>query len=264
MLARYRMLRRAVVAFPAVVCAMLMAQSGSLAAPAAIAAPERSARTFPPYTLIRKDVLARTLATGETVRRERLTKEARDSQGRAYREMRIPSMDDPENTILDSILVEVSDPVANTWVRWNTETREATVTHMQPAPAQPRPPLPPSGNGRSFVQLVLMGRDGKPVPMQQKTEDLGTKTISGLECTGLLITETIPSGAQGNAETITVTREQWFSHELGIAVRWITSDPRWGVHTTEILGLDRGEPDPGLFRVPAGYRVKEEFLKSAN
>lgn len=109
--------------------------------------------------------------------------------------------------------------------------------------------------------MGFTGKDGKVVYPQEKTEDLGTKYISGLTCTGLRITETIPPGTQGNDKAITVTREQWFSPELGIAVLWITDDPRSGVDTREILGLDRGEPDPSLFQIPDGYWIRGQASK---
>ena len=35
-------------------------------------------------------------------------------------------------------------------------------------------------------------------------------------------------------------------------------DPRYGLRTEEVTQLDRAEPDPALFRIPAGYTIREQ------
>jgi hypothetical protein len=227
-----------------------------------VAASPRS--PLPPYTVIRKTSRVKTLADGTTSFHERLVKEARDSQGRSYREMRLPSPADPENSMLDQIVVRVTDPVAGTMTSWNTETHEAAVYHFQKRGPATLPQLAagPGGNGRVFVtQLATFRKDGTivPIPVKEKREDLGTKTIDGLKCVGVRITRDVPAGAEMNDKPITITSEQWFSPELGIAVLWISDDPRLGVSTIELLGLDRGNPDAALFRLPDGYAVKEKY-----
>ena len=220
-------------------------------------------RAMPPFTLIRKDVMERKLPDGTMFRQERLTKEARDSQGRHYVEMRIPSSLSSENPIFDDVTVRVEDPVGNAWIGWDVDKREATITHFKPR-ANPRPRVPaPEGGGRSFsVSLRMIGKDGKPIETQPHNENLGMKLVSGTEACGNRFTETFPPGSRMNDKPVTVVRESWFSPELGIQVKSVVEDPGFGVNTREILGLDRGEPDPSLFRVPEGYRVKQNLMES--
>jgi hypothetical protein len=73
--------------------------------------------------------------------------------------------------------------------------------------------------------------------------------------TGTRLVRTIPSGAIGNDKPITSTIEKWVSADLGIPVQ-ITQKSSIGGDLSLNLGhLARGEPDPTLFTVPAGYKV---------
>jgi hypothetical protein len=54
-----------------------------------------------------------------------------------------------------------------------------------------------------------------------------------------------------------VVAETWTSAELKTTVRQMSSDPRTGTVTTELSNVDRSEPDPALFKPPAGLKVAE-------
>ncbi len=95
-------------------------------------------------------------------------------------------------------------------------------------------------------------------------EDLGMKTIDGLEVKGTRVTQLIPVGREGNDRPLTVTTETWFCPDLKIMVESINDDPRSGTSTMELTNVDRGEPDPVLFQAPAGYTVKEQFPGQQN
>jgi hypothetical protein len=87
---------------------------------------------------------------------------------------------------------------------------------------------------------------------------LGGKTIDGIYAEGTRITTVYPAGTQGNDRDITVVTERWMSPDLGLEVFLKTSDPRSGESTTEVQNLNRAEPDPALFQVPAEYKIQSQ------
>jgi len=91
------------------------------------------------------------------------------------------------------------------------------------------------------------------VPSSEKVEQLGTRTIHGVQAEGRRVTNTIATGEIGNDRPIEVVRETWYSSELQITLMSTTSDPRIGATTYEVTNLQRGEPSQSLFEVPAGY-----------
>ena len=122
-----------------------------------------------------------------------------------------------------------------------------------PAARKDTPPAPAERNP---------AEDPRPQPIIS-TEDLGTKTIQGLETTGKRTTTIVPAGRSGNSAPITKTYEVWTSADIGLVVKQVWNDPRFGERTVELKDLSRVAPDPALFRPPAGYTVKDavESLK---
>ena len=49
----------------------------------------------------------------------------------------------------------------------------------------------------------------------------------------------------------------WTSPDLKLVVKQQWEDPRIGERVVELENFSRAEPDPGLFRVPGGYTVKD-------
>jgi hypothetical protein len=88
-------------------------------------------------------------------------------------------------------------------------------------------------------------------------ESLGTQTIEGVAAEGTRITFTIAAGKIGNERPIVTVNERWYSQELQTLVMSKNSDPRTGETTYRLTNIDRSEPDPSLFQVPADYTVKE-------
>jgi hypothetical protein len=88
-------------------------------------------------------------------------------------------------------------------------------------------------------------------------EQLGTQTIEGVAAEGTRVTFTIPAGKIGNDRPIVTVNERWYSPELQTVVLTKNSDPRMGETTYRLTNIDRSEPDPSLFQVPADYTVDE-------
>jgi hypothetical protein len=88
-----------------------------------------------------------------------------------------------------------------------------------------------------------------------KTESLGSKAIESISVIGTKTTNTIPAGTIGNDKDIVITRETWYSPDLKLVVQSTQSDPRFGETTYSLTNIQRNEPDPNLFQVPAGYSI---------
>jgi hypothetical protein len=88
-------------------------------------------------------------------------------------------------------------------------------------------------------------------------EQLGSQTIEGVVAEGARVTFTIPAGKIGNDRPIVTVNERWYSPELQTVVLSKNSDPRMGETTYRLTNIDRSEPDPSLFQVPADYTVDE-------
>jgi hypothetical protein len=111
-------------------------------------------------------------------------------------------------------------------------------------------------NGSTVIRLEAKPQDNRPRP-KIRVEDLGTQVIDGLTVEGKRTTTTFPVDAQGNDRPFDVVTERWFSKELETYILIKTSDPRSGEHTTKTTSVDRSEPDPVLFEVPADYSITE-------
>ena len=64
-------------------------------------------------------------------------------------------------------------------------------------------------------------------------------------------------GTVGNDRPIVTTAEVWSYIELGITALRKGDDPRYGVSTTRLVHLTRGDPDPKLFGVPQGFKITD-------
>ena len=88
-----------------------------------------------------------------------------------------------------------------------------------------------------------------------KTEQLGTKTINGLQAVGTRMTRTIPAGEIGNQNPIEVVTERWYSSDLQLPLLETHNDPMMGTMTIKLVNINRGEPDASLFQVPSDYKL---------
>ncbi len=126
--------------------------------------------------------------------------------------------------------------------------------------------LPPANVGfimhyqfAAATDAAAAGEDGckpntKPLP---KPTSLGERIVEGLKVTGTRMEFTIPEGAVGNEQPITVSSEQWFSPDLGVVVQSTHRDPMMGDTNYRLEQISRAEPDASLFTVPADYTQSE-------
>jgi hypothetical protein len=122
---------------------------------------------------------------------------------------------------------------------------------------------------RQFIQLMPGAKKAMvttfpgagPIPTHRNSSDtdvitvtgnLPGKTINGIYATGTRIKTLIPS-RNGQSEN-PYFGEYWVSPELKITVL----DKHEAAHEEtidEVQQLDRGEPDPALFEIPADYKI---------
>ena len=58
-------------------------------------------------------------------------------------------------------------------------------------------------------------------------------------------------------KAIVMVTERWYSPELQTYVMTKRTDPLMGDTTFQLTNIQRNEPDPALFQVPAGYNVSQ-------
>jgi hypothetical protein len=163
---------------------------------------------------------------------------ARDSAGRIFQERRLLVPDDGKH---ESIVtqIEISDPVSHQLYICVPRERVCQVEFFS-APQF----VPPAVGSASAKQPGSPGR-----------EDLGKQFVSGLETLGTRETTVIEAGAIGNDSPITVSREYWYSPQLGVNLISKLQDPRIGTQDFEVQDITVGEPDKKLFAVPLGSQI---------
>jgi hypothetical protein len=212
-----------------------------------------TAQTKLPFTATWTQTSVQTLTDGTTITRQATTKYARDASGRIYWETQhqLPSGQDGQQH--EVIFYSVQDPAAHTNLNWNSNTKEAILTHLSTSAATAPRTL-------SAIQTTPSREDtqqaAKPDPNVQR-EDLGTKNIAGINAKGVRTTHVFPAGQIGNSQPITIVSEMWRSTEYGLILMSSYEDPRSGKSTREVTDFQPGDPDPSLFQAPQGYSVRE-------
>lgn len=198
-----------------------------------------------------------TLLDGTHITHKSKMRMCRDSQGRSRREFfSVNGRGEPSES---PTTVQISDPIEGAQYSLDLVRKVAHRNVIGP----PRPPLPPNPSPNASGGILprnpppvamLPGPDSKP---DIKTEHLDSRVVDGLLVEGIQNTVTYPAGMKGNDRPITTVEERWFSQELGETLLLRRSDPRSGETLQRLTDLDRSEPDPALFRVPADYMVED-------
>jgi hypothetical protein len=222
-----------------------------------------------PYQADQITESTQTLGDGTRIHNEHRVTIYRDSQGRVRREL-------PEE-------ISIMDP--NSGVSYTLNTKSMTARKMQVS-------VSINGNSDSgvvafqtltvtgastmaggrggddvrmaFAKTVLDGAEAATVSLNGQTvtvtpdkESLGTQTMEGVSAKGERQTRTMEAGAIGNDRPIQIVSEHWYSPDLQMDVMTRHSDPRTGEEITRLININRAEPDPSLFQVPAGYQIVE-------
>jgi len=238
-----------------------------------------------PYSATMTNESIQTLADGNRIVQTSTGNTARDSMGRTRQDAPLPPIGNMSPADAPH-LVFLQDPVAQVSYTLNLTDKTAmkgpafyqssisgaggarTVTIGGAAMAagalsMPDRPLQLSGTAGAalpmpmpppmiIAQKSMIGEEG-----QAQTEDLGPKTMEGVNVTGTRVTRTIPAGQIGNDKPLSIVTEVWTSPELKTVVYSKRSDPRMGDQTFQLTNIVRAEPDPTLFVVPSDFKVIE-------
>jgi hypothetical protein len=234
-----------------------------------------------PYQAVAITDVKQTLADGSHITQTTTATVARDSDGRTARVQQLSTIGPWRSASGSSegngpTLTTIFDPVAKTHTDYTSDNKVAHVAKLPPMPpldaATPRgesgfavvsdgPVSGATGGGVGPATFAVQGHASRSQAVSDqavpdaKTEPLGTKSIEGISVTGTRATTTIPAGAIGNDKDLVITRETWYSADLKLVVQSTQIDPRFGESTYTLTNIQRSEPDPSMFQVPAGYTV---------
>lgn len=206
----------------------------------------------PAYTATVKQTYEQKLADGNTIHWTIEAVQARDEAGRVMHQ-HIQGCDADASGPPLRIMTTINDPASRSTMNWSTGPGSRAITTILHQP-EPLAPLPPP----DF-------RDAPLTPSTQykpelTREDLGTRTIAGMEATGTRLTEIIPAGFLGNDLPIKVVHETWMNLQNHAILMAIDDDLRGlgGHRTWEVESLTIGPPDPALFTPPSNYKVWDQ------
>jgi len=212
-----------------------------------------------PYSADGVTESTQTLGDGTHISRQETYKIYRDGEGRVRRE--------------SGDQVWISDPVANVSYVLDTKHQTARKLGLARTIASGKMALDQankvraeqmaggpiwfstSGNSVRIVTGGKMGAVGGEIAAP-KVEPLGKQEMEGVEVEGTRTTTVIPQGQIGNDRPLQIVHERWESPELQVTIMSKHTDPMAGDFTERLTNVLRGEPDPALFQVPAGYTVE--------
>ena len=208
-----------------------------------------------PYSGKRVRTCEEALPSGQQVRGKKTSYEFRDSEGRTRYE-------DPDDFPPGSRNVTIIDPVKH--IEWSFSIGEGVDKtaiwwkydpHVDSRvyPTTYRT-LPGGSDNRRILARPLM-TEGPGF----RYDELTSTYVNGVWCEGNRDVRRAAPGQMNNKtdhEQIVVT-EEWWSEDLFVQVRRKLDDPGLGKYRTELMNINRSEPDPTLFRPPRGYRMLE-------
>jgi hypothetical protein len=168
---------------------------------------------------------------------------ARDNEGRIYNEFR-PFVPITTKTVSDAVMIHLYDPQnrMTDYLYPDQKTYRMMIVNRPPATDTPD----------DFASTTAAAA---PPSEFTRREDLGYRTITGLQVHGVRVTQTLAAAESGTGQEVTVTNEYWYSEALRLNIATKHNDPRSGSVTMTVTQIDRGEPSATLFGAPAGYTM---------
>ena len=204
-----------------------------------------------PFSGVETRHMTQVLADGTHVDRSSVSNFYRDAAGR----MRSDSPD--RILIYDPVanLIYNLDPHNKTFTR-NTEQADSVSIAVIDGGTYVRSrsgnisPLP------SHADLGISVRDQRNT--HTSTEDLAPESLNGISVRGSRITSLIPPQTFGNDREVKIVTERWYSDDLQVLLKTVSSDPRFGTNTYELTNIVQAPPDPALFQIPADYTAESQ------
>jgi|SRR6185312_1245374 len=208
--------------------------------------------TGAPYSATASTESTQVLADGNRIVHKQSGLVARDGQGRTRREETMGAMGPVQ--VEGAKMVMIHDPVAKAMYMLNPDKQTANV--MKNSGGQPNMQMMEMHHKMLGALAEHSGENASV-----KTESLGKQEIEGVNAEGTRVTKTIAAGAIGNEEPIQITVETWTSPDLKTVVLQKRNDPRFGETVFRLTNINRSEPDPALFQVPAGFKVEQHTMR---
>ena len=200
-----------------------------------------------PCVVVEKVETWQQLADGTTLSKHVEIRKWRDGEGRFRRE----STELQPGQKPDFEVASIIDPVKNTLTMLHFDRNEAIVYHLpDQGPFHLHPYQDP-------FDKQLLAREG----VQVKIEKLDGQEIAGVYAEGRRVTRVRPPGTIGNDKPVISEAERWVSPDLKIMLLQWTKDPRKS-DTRQVTSVDRSEPNPQLFQIPANFAVREVSIDS--
>jgi hypothetical protein len=237
-----------------------------------------------PYSADTSTETVQTMLDGNRIVHRTVSKFYRDSEGRTRREETFGNVD-PEHPAPHETKVFIDDPVnrtsfvldpgsksADKMLRLSTITEDHNaeddgtrimIKSIKDSDAiKDGAVVEPDGAGPMVVKFRNDHSNPDTVLLQVadenrnvSKEDLGTRNIEGVDCTGTRRTTTIPAGAIGNEKPISIVTETWFAPAIGAVVQSTSNDPRFGKTTYQLTNVQLNEPPRSLFEPPADFKI---------
>jgi hypothetical protein len=199
-----------------------------------------------PFQLVQRHANTLTLPDGTKRTSETVDQVFRDSRGRFRLES--GSMKDG---VFEARNITIFDPVALVEVSFGAHATTGRLTHIEP-----RQFPSPEDERKAAEQAARSAAYDRAHPDDFSEEALGTRTIAGEEAVGTRKKQLfVPVDGKGRFSRST---ETWSSPELKIDLLTVTDNSTIGSMRTEVTDLKRAEPDPELFKVPAGLTLQEQ------
>jgi hypothetical protein len=202
------------------------------------------------------------LADGNRIHRTTTVRIYRDGEGRTRREQSFSALAPPAPASVAEA-VFIMDPVAGVNYVLDQQRRTVHKSATGKRPTRHEPGGSPSDAVRRPApapDIAGLPHDRKAKPAGHtastsnvKKEDLGTRTIEGVQALGSRTVTTIPAGEIGNERPIEIVSERWYSPDLQVVVLSRHNDPRMGEITYRLTSVSRTEPPHSLFEPPADY-----------
>ena len=187
------------------------------------------------------------LQDGTMLVREERELMGRDTDGRFFDESYEPASSG--EAIHHFIL---ADPLAKREVSWMGGAATASVNPLQATARVNVAALPLNRN----IEMGEFPKDKTPVT----TDDLGSKMIDGVMCTGTRVVTEFAAGGIGNTKPLQRSEEVWTANDLQIIVAETDISPMLGTRTVTMVSLERTVPSEERFNLPKGLTIKESSL----
>jgi hypothetical protein len=205
-----------------------------------------------PFTAIVHTEWTRPMVGGGTFTFVNQRQVARDSRGRIYEE-RWPLAPKGSDVQSHMNVIQIADPAAHTLYNCFTLQKPHRCeldAFAEPAMHSYKPAVLPSG--------PLANNMGT-----RTHEELGTRSIAGIETVGTRDTNSFNAGTMGSDQPFASYREFWQAPQLGVNLYSEVVNPQVGKQVFTLSDVTLAEPDPRLFDLPEGYTVADRRKPAA-